>query len=163
MKSRQRSDDKRTDTVLGDEADLGEIDELSDRSWRFDLPHVRSLSRLQRDHVCTRRGIARGVVHRPDAGAADVHRRVHGEDGRLRQALLPGVHARRDLRQGNRAVRILQGDRLVGDQLLSDKSGRCLHRAGLRDTDLRGVSLVVVFAVYPFAAEMFRQGGTSSA
>ena len=42
---------------------------------------------------------------------ADVLQRVHGEDGRLREELFPGVHARRGVRQGHRAVGILQVDR----------------------------------------------------
>ena len=41
----------------------------------------------------------------PALVAADVLQRVHGEDGRLREELLPGVHARRGLRQGHRALR----------------------------------------------------------
>ncbi len=95
----------------------------------------------------------------PSAGAADVQRRVHGQDGRLREALLPGVPARRGVRQGDRALGLLEVDRLVGDPARRAASARC-SRSSLVCAMLTygGVSLfVVVFAVYPFAAEMFRQ------
>src|SRR5262249_3464802 len=69
--------------------------------------------------------------------AANVFQRLHGEDGRLSEKLLPGVHARRSVRQGDRAVGILQGDRLRGDRFA--RSGACdsVDRRGLRDPDLR--------------------------
>ena len=47
----------------------------------------------------------------PAAVLPVLHRPVHGQDGRVREALLPGVPAGRDLRQSDRAVRLLEGDR----------------------------------------------------
>ena len=72
----------------------------------------------------------------PVAGSADVLQRVHGEDGRLREELLPGVHARRRVRQGHRAVRILQVDRLRGDRRARPRARDPVDRRGLRDPDL---------------------------
>ena len=91
-------------------------------------------------------------------GAADVQRRVHGQDGRLPEALFPGLHARRGLRQGDRALGLFEVIvsaviRIVGREraIISIVLVCALLTYG-------GVSLfVVVFAVYPFAAEMFRQ------
>src|SRR4028118_612975 len=48
---------------------------------------------------------------RPRGGAAGLHRRVHGQDGRLREALLPRVPARRRVREGHRAVGLPEVDR----------------------------------------------------
>ena len=95
----------------------GTVDhEPADRPGCTRLPDARGLSRLQRDPVRAGRRAGRRAAHRSVAGRADVHQRVHGEDGRLREELLPGVHARRGVRQGHRAVGILEVDRLRGDR-----------------------------------------------
>src|SRR5688572_11485063 len=74
------------------------VDVLRDRAGGAVLPDVRRLPRPQRDPVRAGGGAGRGAADRPVAGRADVHRLVHGQDGGLPQALLPGVPARRDLR-----------------------------------------------------------------
>ena len=82
---------------------------------------------------------------------ADVHRPVHGQDGRLPEAVLPGVPARRGVRQADRAVGLLRVHRRRGHRAGRRASARCssivLVCALLT---YGGVSLfVVVFAVYP--------------
>ena len=104
--------------------------------------------------------LRRRAADRSRRGAAGLHRPVHGQDGRLRQALLPGLPARRGVRQGDRAVRASPSPSSPPSiSLRRAASARCssivLVCALLT---YGGVSLfVVVFAVYPFAAEMFRQ------
>jgi hypothetical protein len=80
--------------------------------------------RLQRDPVRADRGAGRGAAHRPGVGGADVHRPVHGQDGGLRAELLPGLPARRHLRQGHRDLRVLPLDRHGGDPG-GRRSARC--------------------------------------
>ena len=96
----------------------------------------------------------------PGAGRADVHRPVHGQDGRVPQALFPGLSARRGVRQGDRDVGLLaspSSPRSSG--LVGSERAICPIVVVCALLTYGGVSLfVVVFAVYPFAAEMFRQG-----
>src|SRR5215467_1568267 len=135
--------------------------ESSDCHGRIGFSDVRGLSRLQCDPV--RAGCCpwRGAVHRPVVGPTHVLQRVYGEDGRLCEKLFSGVHARRRLRQGvielsgfsksivSAVIGVLGRERAV----LSIVAVCAILTYG-------GVSLfVVVFAVYPFAAEMFRQSG----
>ena len=110
-------------------------------------------------------GAARGAADRPGARAAGFQRRVHGQDGGLHQVLLSGIPARRGVRQGNRALGLCALDRHGGDRPGAGASAHAVHRAGLRARSPTAASslFVVVFAVYPFAAEMFRQGRHSQA
>ena len=50
----------------------------------------------------------------------------------LRQALLPGLPAGRRVRQGDRAVRLLQIHRVVGDRARRARAGDAVDRGGLR-------------------------------
>ena len=68
----------------------------------------------------------------PAPGCTDVHRPVHGEDGRLPQALFPGVPARRGVRQADRDVRLLEVDRRRHDPRGRRAARDALDRAGLR-------------------------------
>ena len=111
--------------------------ESADRAGCVGLSHAGGLSRLQRDPVRAGCGAWRRAADRSVAGRADVLQRVHGEDGRLREELFSGVHARRRLRQGHRAFRILQIDRFGGDRRARPRAGRAVDRRGLRDPDLR--------------------------
>ena len=70
-------------------------------------------------------------------GRADhLHVPLHGEDGRLRETLFPGLPARRHLRQGHRTVGIRARDRDGGDRLRRQAARDPVDRARLRDPDL---------------------------
>ena len=97
---------------------------------------VGGLPRLQRDPVCADRRAWRGVADRSDAGPTGIFRRLHGEDGRLREELFSGLHARRRVRQGHRAVGLFQVDRIRRHRRARPRARRAVHRRGLRDPDL---------------------------
>jgi hypothetical protein len=61
----------------------------------------------------------------PATGRADVHRPVHGQDGRLPQAVFPGVPARRGVRQADRDLRLLEIDRRRRHPRGSAHNARC--------------------------------------
>ena len=77
----------------------------------------------------------------------------------LPQTLLPRLPARRGVRQGGGTVGFFQVHRLLGHRSGGAQSTRSFPSWPFaRLLTYGGVSLfVVVFAVYPFAAEMFRQ------
>ncbi|CAA9283551.1 MAG: D-beta-hydroxybutyrate permease, partial [uncultured Acetobacteraceae bacterium] len=108
-----------------------------DRGGRPGLPDVRGLPRLQRDPVRAGGGDGGRAAHGPRGGAAGLHRRVHGQDGRLREAVLPRFPARRRVRQGDRTVGLLEIDRGGGDRAGRAPARHAGHRAGLRGPDLR--------------------------
>ena len=102
-----------------------------------DLPDGGGLSWLQRDPVCAGGGAGCGAADRSRTGRTDVHRPVHGQDGRVSQTVLPGVSARRRVRQADRDIRVQQVDR-VGDHQGGRRATRdAVDRAGVRDPDLR--------------------------
>ncbi len=101
------------------------------------LSDVRRLSRLQRHPVRADRGDGRCLAHRSARGARRLHRSLHGEDGRLRPALLSGLPARRRVRQGDRALRLRQVDRRDDHPRRRQGAGDAGDRAGVRGADLR--------------------------
>nr|AWJ66389.1 hypothetical protein [uncultured bacterium] len=98
---------------------------------------ARRLPRLQRHSVCSHRRHGCGAAHRPVRGGAGVHRHLHGEDGRLHQALFPGIPARCGVRQADRNVRLLALHRRRGDPPARHQPGDAGDRAGLRAAHLR--------------------------
>ena len=117
------------------------------------------LPRLQRDFVRPDRRAGRGAVDRSGA-VAPTFTGLFMEDGRLREALLPGIPA----------------GAVFGKLIELSGFSRSIVAAAIRILGRRhaipvivlvcalltygGVSLfVVAFAVYPFAAELFRQSG----
>ena len=102
------------------------------------LPDVRGLSRLQRHPVRARSPRCGAVLLTdPSLVRADVHRPVHGQDGRLPEAVLPGVPARRGVRQADRAVGLFEIDRRRDHSPVRRRPGDAVDRAGLRAADLR--------------------------
>ena len=91
---------------------------------RSGFADVRRLPGIQRHPVRACLRVARSPVHGTDPSRPRVYQHLHGQAGRLREALLPGVHAGRGVRQGDRVVRLLQVDRLVGDPA-GRRGGRC--------------------------------------
>ncbi len=79
----------------------------------------------------------RRPAHRSQRGRADLHRGVHGEDGRFHQALLPGIPAWRGVRQADRAGRLLPFHRRGGDPPARHPPGDAGDRTGLRAAHLR--------------------------
>ncbi|CAD5201586.1 D-beta-hydroxybutyrate permease, partial [Pseudomonas sp. FEN] len=92
---------------------------------------------LQRHPVCPHRRPRRRPAHRPVRRRSRLHRSVHGENGRLRQTLLPGIPARRRVRQADRAVRVLARHRRRRHPPVRHPSGDAGDRAGLRLAHLR--------------------------
>ena len=74
--------------------------------------------------------LRRGAADRSGAGAADVHRPVHGQDGRLPQAVFPGVPARRGVRQADRAVGLLASRSSPRSSASSAAARDAVDRAG---------------------------------
>ncbi len=73
----------------------------------------------------------------PSAVAPVFTGHVHGEDGRLRQAVFPGVPARRGVRQADRAVGLLRAPSSPRPFAVSARRARqCGDRRGLRLADL---------------------------
>ena len=119
-----------------------------------------SLPWIQRDPLCADRRPRRGAAHRPGRGRPGLYRPVYGKMVGFVKLYFPvfllgAVFGKLiELSGFSRsivaaAIRILAPPRDPGD------------RAGVRPADLRRVSLfVVAFAVYPFAAELFRQSGS---
>ena len=107
--------------------------------------------------LAARRHAGRGPAY--PSGCRQCSPAFSWSDGRLPQALLSGVPARRGLRQADRAVGLLAVDCCRGDPPGRRTSARSFHRARVRPADLRRrVAVRSLFAVYPFAAEMFRRG-----
>ena len=98
------------------------------------------------------------LADRSGRGPRHVQRRFHGEHGRVRQKLLSRVSAGRHFRQGHRALGLFEIDRFRRHRHCRPRTRHAGDRAGRRSLTYGGVSLfVVVFAIYPFAVEMFRQ------
>ncbi|ABA53134.1 hypothetical protein BURPS1710b_A1243 [Burkholderia pseudomallei 1710b] len=116
--------------------DLGDSLVIRDRPRRAGVPDVRRLPRLQRDPVRPRRRARRGAADRSRRRRPRLLRHLHGKDGRLREALLPGVPARRRVRQGDRAVRLLRGDRRRRDPLHRPLARERGDRRGVRAAHL---------------------------
>ena len=114
----------------------GGMNEFSGRARRPRFPDVRCLSRLQRHPVCAGRSPRRGTADRSRCGAGRLHRPLHGQDGWLCKIVFPGVPARRRVRQGDRAFRLLQIDRGCGDRPRRQRARDAGDRAGLRGPDL---------------------------
>ena len=78
------------------------------------------------------------LLDRSRGSSCRLHRRLHGEDGRLREVVLPGVPARRRVRQGHRTVGLLQIYRLGGDRSGRARARHAVDRTGGRYSDLWG-------------------------
>ena len=125
---------------------------------RARIADVRGLSRRQRHSVRTNCRVTCRCADRPIAPAACLFRRVHGTDGRFSQAILPAVPAGRGVRKTDGDLRLRPLDRPGGLRFIGP--GHAIAAVVLVCALLTygGVSLfVVAFAVYPFAAELFRQ------
>nr|GEU28540.1 hypothetical protein [Tanacetum cinerariifolium] len=90
-----------------------------------------------RDPVCADCRAGGGAAHRSRRRGARVFRHLHGQAGRLRQAVLPGVPAGRRVRQADRDFRLFRIDRGGGHPLHRPHPRQRRDRAGVRAAHLR--------------------------
>ena len=107
-----------------------------DRSGSPVLLDVRGLSRLQRHPVRAGRGTGRRAAHRPALVAPMFTGLFMDKMVGFVKTLLPGLPARRSVRQGHRTVGLFQVHRRLGHRPGRRASAPCCRSCGLRDPDL---------------------------